>query len=127
MKACLMLTGFISDVVESAEGGISPRKLSRELRMPISGRDGLSSLVNLHRNTLTRSPGSTKVQKRLGEITKILAYASELAGDSKKAVVWFRYQPLQGFDNKTAEDLVRRGHADAVMKHLENLYHGGYG
>ena len=122
-----MLTGFIADVTESKEGGISPKRLSERLRMPISGKDGLSSLVNLHRNTLTRSPGSTKVQMRLGELSKILAYATELAGDSNRAVIWFRYQPLRGFDNKTAEDLVRAGHAGAVMKHLETLYHGAYG
>ena len=122
-----MLTGFIADVTESKEGGISPKRLSERLRMPISGKDGLSSLVKLHRNTLTRSPGSAKVQRRLGEIAKILAYAADLNGDKARAAVWFRYQPLHGFDNKTAEDLVRGGHGGAVMKHLENLYHGVHG
>ena len=122
-----MLAGFMVDVMESKDGGISPKKLSERLRMPISGKGGLTSLVNLHRNTLTRSPGSAKVQSRLGEIAKILAYAADLAGDDTRAVVWFRYQPLTGFDNKTAEDLVRAGHGDAVMKHLETLYHGVYG
>lgn len=122
-----MLADFMIDVIESKEGGISPKKLSERLRMPISGKDGLTSLVNLHRNTLTRSPTSTKVQARLGEIAKILTYAADLTGDNTKAVVWFRYQPLRGFDNKTAEDLVRAGHADAVTKHLETLYHGVYG
>ena len=88
---------------------------------------GAAALANLHRNTLTRSSASPKVQQRLGAIAKILAYAAELTGDNAKAVVWFRYQPLRGFDNKTAEDLVRAGHGDAVMKHLENLYHGVHG
>ena len=122
-----MLAGFMVDVVESEVGGISPKKLSRQLRIPISGKGGLTSITNLHRNTLTRSPTSAKVQQRLGEIAKILTYAADLAGDNAKAVVWFRYQPLAGFDNKTAEDLVRAGHGDAVMKHLENLYHGVHG
>lgn len=127
MKGSDMLTGFLDHVMESKEGGISPKKLSEQLCMPVSGKSGLTSLVNLHRNTLTRSPASAKVQERLGQIAKILAYAAELAGDDRKAVVWFRYQPIRGFDNQTAEDLVRTGHADAVMKHLENLYHGVYG
>ena len=122
-----MLADFMVDVIEGKEGGISPKKLSERLRMPISGKGGLTSLVNLHRNTLTRSPGSAKVQRRLGELAKILAYAAELTGDDTRAVVWFRYQPLTGFDNKTAEDLVRAGHGDAVMKHLEALYHGVHG
>lgn len=122
-----MLADFLTDITESKVGGISPRKLSERLRMPISGKGGLTALVNLHRNTLTQSPGSDKVQQRLGEIAKILAYAAELTGDDTRAVTWFRYQPLQGFESKTAEDLVRAGHAAAVMKHLENLYHGVYG
>lgn len=122
-----MLVGFLAHVTESKDGGISPKKLSERLRMPVSGKRGLTSLANLHRNTLTRSPTSAKVQERLGEIAKILTYATELAGDDTRAVVWFRYQPIRGFDNKTAEDLVRAGHGDAVMKHLETLYHGVYG
>lgn len=122
-----MLAEALIDVTESKEGGISPRKLSRLLRMPMSGKDGLTALVKLHRNTLTRSPGSAKVQRRLGEVAKILAYAADLTGDKVRAAVWFRYQPLHGFDNKTAADLVQDGHGDAVMKHLENLYHGVHG
>jgi len=122
-----MLADALIDVMESKDGGISPKKLSRWLRMPLSGKGGLTALVKLHRNTLTRSPGSAKVQQRLGEIAKILAYAADLSGDKARAAVWFRYQPLHGFDNRTAEDLVRGGHAGAVMKHLENLYHGVHG
>jgi hypothetical protein len=33
---------------------------------------------------------------------------------------------LQGFDRKTAEQLVSEGHAQAVLKHLELLSEGGY-
>ncbi len=122
-----MLTDFLDDVIESEVGGISPRKLSKLLHMPISGEEGLTALVRLHRNTLTRSASSDKVQRRLGKIAKIIAYAAELSGDSTRAITWFRYQPLVGFENKTAEDLVRAGHADAVIKHLDTLYHGVYG
>ena len=122
-----MLADFLIGITESKVGGISPKKLSERLRMPISGKGGLTALANLHRNTLTQSPGSAKVQRRLGEIAKIIAYAAELTGDDARAVIWFRYQPLHGFENKTPEDLVRAGHGDAVMKHLENLYHGVYG
>jgi uncharacterized protein (DUF2384 family) len=122
-----MLAGFMADVFESKVGGISPQKLSRQLRMPVSGKGGLTALTKLHRNTLTRSPASAIVQRRLGEIAKILTFAADLAGDNARAVVWFRYQPLAGFDNKTAEDLVRAGHGEAVTRHLENLYHGVHG
>ena len=122
-----MLAQFLDDISESGVGGISPWRLSELLHMPISGEEGLTGLARLHRNTLTRSAGSHKVQRRLGEIAKIIAYAAELSGDSTRAITWFRYQPLVGFENNTAEDLVRAGHADAVMKHLETLYHGVYG
>ena len=127
METRKMLENRMFEVMDSSGGGISPKKLSQRLRIPLSGRKGLTGLVNLHRNTLTQSPHSAKVQERLGEIAKILAYAEKLNGDVNASVIWFRYQPLQGFDNKTAEDLVRQGHAEAVMKHLESLFHGGYG
>ena len=86
----------------------------------------LARITRLHRNTLAGNPNSPKVQARLGDVARIIALASDLTGDAGRAVAWFRYQPLAGFDHATAEDLVERGHADAVIKHLEMLADGVY-
>jgi hypothetical protein len=40
--------------------------------------------------------------------------------------VWFRYQPLSGFEGQTAEELYAEGHTQAVLAHLESLRDGGY-
>jgi hypothetical protein len=58
---------------------------------------------------------------------RILAEAAELLGDdADKAVLWFRHQPLAGFDHQTAEELVTAGHARAVLTHLAMLREGAY-
>ena len=118
-----MLTVFLEKVIEPGRGFLSPRRMSHELRMPLSE---LSRVTHLHRNTLTRKPQSDRVQARLGEIARIIALAADLVGDTDRAVVWFRHQPLQGFERKTAEQLVSEGHAQAVLKHLEMLAEGSY-
>lgn len=117
-----MLTEFLEAVTDERYG-VSPRRLSEALRIRVGE---LSRITHLHRNTLARSPGSPKVQDKLGEIAHIVALAAELTGDTARAVVWFRHQPLAGFDDKTAEQLVEDGQARAVLKHLEMLRDGGY-
>lgn len=118
-----MLAGFLNDVIEARTGAISPRRMSKALHMQLAE---LSDLARVHRNTLRQQPGSAKVQGRLGDIARIVALAAELTGDNGRAVAWFRHQPLSGFDGRTALELVRAGHADAVRKHLETLRDGGY-
>jgi uncharacterized protein (DUF2384 family) len=63
----------------------------------------------------------------LGEVARVLAVATELlGGDVSRAVIWFRFQPLAGFDGKTAVELVEAGHTAAVLEHLEMLRDGVY-
>jgi uncharacterized protein (DUF2384 family) len=118
-----MLNSLLDEVAEPRRGFISPRRLSDTLRMSMAE---LARVSRLHRNTLAQKPDSARAQARLGEIARILALATELIGDPGRAVVWFRHQPLAGFDNKTAEQLVEAGHGDAVLQHLETLSDGVY-
>lgn len=118
-----MLSKFLDEVIEPGQGFLSPRRMSQVLCMPLSE---LARVAHLHRNTLAREPRSDRVQSRLGEIAKIIAFAADLVGDTSRAIIWFRYQPLKGFDHKTAEQLVAEGHGEAVRKHLELLAEGGY-
>jgi uncharacterized protein (DUF2384 family) len=118
-----MLSRFLDEVIEPGQGFLSPHRMSRVLCIPLSE---LARVTHLHRNTLARQPRSDRVQMRLGEIASIITFASELVGDTSRAIVWFRHQPLKGFDHKTAEQLVAEGHGEAVRKHLEVLTEGGY-
>jgi len=118
-----MLSPFLARVTDSQGGGLSPEKVGRALKMSIAD---LSRLTRLHRNTLSRTPGSPSVQARVGEVARIVSAAAEMIGDEAGAAVWFRHQPLAGFSGRTAEELVAAGHADAVLEHLDQLADGGY-
>lgn len=118
-----MLSDFLAEVIEPGQGFLSPRRMCRALCIPLAE---LARVAHLHRNTLARQPRSDRVQMRLGEIARIITFASELVGDTSRAIVWFRHQPLTGFDHKTAEQLVAAGQGEAVRKHLEVLAEGGY-
>jgi len=119
-----MLNPFLAKVADPKGGGVSPDRVGRALRMSVSD---MSKVTRLHRNTLTRSPGSPSVQARVGEVARIVSAAAEIIGDDEKAAIWFRHQPLSGFGGRTAEELVASGHADAVLRHLDQLADGGYG
>lgn len=119
-----MLSPVLERVYDPRRGVILPERMAAALRVPVAD---LARLAGVHRNTLAKAPDSPKVQDRLGEVARILAEAAELlGGDAGKAAVWFRHQPLAGFDGETAEDLVAAGHADAVRAHLRMLRDGAY-
>lgn len=118
-----MLSAYLTDVTDP-RGVFLPQRISETLRVPMTR---LAQIAKVHRNTLTQNPESPAVQERLGEVARIVATAADLLeGDSGRAVLWFRHQPLAGFDGQTAEELVAAGHADAVLAHLETLRDGGY-
>lgn len=118
-----MLDRFVESVMAPKQTGIDPQRLSRQLKVNVTT---LAGIAGVHRNSIQRNPYSDQTQEKLGMIVKIVARASSLLGDDRKAVAWFRYQPLMGFDGKTAEDLVSAGQADAVQRHLDTLEHGGF-
>jgi len=66
------------------------------------------------------------VRDHLGDVARIVSIAAELTGDEARAILWFRHQPLSGFDGATAEELVAQGHGRAVVEHLALLRDGGY-
>jgi hypothetical protein len=119
-----MLSNAIADVYDPGLQAISPERLAATLKAPLSE---IARLAGVHRNTLARSPGSSKVQARLGDVLRILTEAADLLdGDLGRAVIWFRHQPLAGFAGETAEELVTAGQAKAVLDHLRMLQQGTY-
>jgi uncharacterized protein (DUF2384 family) len=118
-----MLSVFLDDVTDR-QGVFSPVRMSESLRIPLSQ---LARIAKVHRNSLSQHPGSAAVQARLGEVARVITTAADLlGGDTAKAIVWFRHQPLSGFDGQTAEELVADAQTDAVLAHLETLRDGGY-
>lgn len=116
-----MLANFLALVHEG--NMIVPKRMAAELRLPMIE---LAKLAGVNRNTLSTKAGSAAVQAGLGVIARIIAKASELSGDEGRAIIWFRHQPIIGFDGRTAEELVEDGRADAVIWYLETLENGGY-
>jgi uncharacterized protein (DUF2384 family) len=87
------------------------------MHMPLTE---LSQVIRMHRNTLTKRPNSPNVQSRLGQVARIISRAAAMTGGNfNRAVIWFRFEPLAGFNHKTAEQLVAMGHANAVETHLD--------
>ncbi|MGB3391806.1 MAG: antitoxin Xre/MbcA/ParS toxin-binding domain-containing protein [Pseudaminobacter sp.] len=86
----------------------------------------LAKLVGVARNTLTAKSGARKVDQALSPVVRILAMASEMAGDESRAAIWFKHQPIPGWAGKTAYDLVGEGKADKVLAYLEAVRSGVY-
>ena len=109
---------LVEDLMEN--GLISPGLLGG--RLGVTGAE-LARLAGLDREALTRFASRT-VQRRLGEIARILARAARLGCDPQRCVSWFRFQPLRGFGNRTPAELVAAGHAARVFEHLDDLAEG---
>jgi uncharacterized protein (DUF2384 family) len=86
----------------------------------------LAKLVGVARNTLTAKSGARKVDQALSPVVRIVAMATEMAGDESRAVIWFKHQPIPGWAGKTAYDLVGEGKSDKVLAYLEAVRAGVY-
>ena len=83
-------------------------------------------LAHVHRNTVTRAPGSTSVQQHIRLNLRVLAAALAAAGgDIQRAIFWYKNEPLPPFEYKTAEVLVAEGRSDDVVDLLES-YQAGF-
>lgn len=108
------------------EGGspfLSPRRVAKLLGVTLSE---LAALIGVARNTLAAKTGARKVDAALSPVVRILAMAGEMAGDERRAAIWFKHQPIPGWAGKTAYDLVREGKADKVLAYLEAVRSGVY-
>ena len=100
---------------------ISPRRFGQVLQFDVQG---IASQAHVHRNTVTRAPASPALQNFLKESLQVLRAAVDVSGSVEKAIYWFRNEPLQAFDYKTAQDLVTEKRSAAVIKYLQSLQAG---
>lgn len=96
-------------------------RLSEKLRLTPSE---LAKLVGIARNTLGAKSATRKVDASLRPIARILATATEMAGDESRAAIWFKHQPIAAWAGKTACDLVSEGKTDDVLAYLEAVRAG---
>ena len=115
---------FLRDVM-SSEGLIAADRLSGELRvtkLELAHASGLSrDAVSKTARAKTRS-----TQARLRDIVEIINHVLPWSGSVPQAFAWYRSQPLPGFGDQTAEDLVKEGRAEAVKRYLSRIAVGGH-
>lgn len=87
----------------------------------------LAERAHVHRNTPTARPQAPQLQKYLQDMVRVLAVATEMTGDEKRAAFLLRNEPLRAFGYKTADALIQDGRADTVIAYLESLAGGAAG
>lgn len=120
-----MATGAFLQQVISDEGFIAANSLAKALR--ISQQD-LAEATGLSRDSVSKTVRckSRSTQARLRDTVEIINRVAEWSGGVGRAFAWFRSQPLPSFGDKTAEDLVKEGRAEAVKTYLARIADGGY-
>lgn len=87
----------------------------------------LAERAHVHRNTPTARPQAPQLQKYLQDMVRVLAVATEMTGDEKRAAFLLRNEPLRAFGYKTADALIQDGRADMLIAYLESLAGGAAG
>jgi hypothetical protein len=115
---------FVGYLKDPASPLLSPKRFSRALHIDLQT---LADQAHVHRNTLTRAPGSRGVQDFLREALRLIKAATDLNGDLDKALFWYRNEPLSAFGYKTAEQLAAEGRTEELLGYLASLEAGAAG
>ncbi len=103
---------------------LSPKRFSQTMNIDLQT---LAEQAHVHRNTISRAPGSRGVQDFIREALRVIKAATDLNGDLNKALFWYRNEPLSVFGYKTAERLVSEGRTDDLLRHLASIEAGAAG
>ena len=115
---------FLTDVV-GADGFVAPDGLSRALRIA-KGELAIASGLSRDAVSKTARLKARATQARLRDVAEIINRVLPWAGSAPQAFAWYRAQPLPSFGDRTAEDLVKEGQAEAVKAYLSRIAVGGY-
>jgi hypothetical protein len=88
----------------------------------------LAEMAGLKRVTLQKTARreAPKTQTRLREMLEILARVDEWAGGKLQALAWYRAEPIPALGGRTAESMVKSGHAAMVRDYLDYIAMGGF-
>jgi len=114
---------FLKDPDEPAPV-LSPKRFSQAMHIDLQT---LAEQAHVHRNTISRAPGSRGVQEFLREALRVIKAATDLNGDLNKALFWYRNEPLSVFGYKTPERLVSEGRTDDLLPYMASLEAGAAG
>ena len=91
-------------------------------------RAQLAETAGLARAVLQKSSrrDGPKAQGRVREMLEIIHLIQTWAGSAPQAMAWYRAEPIPAFGGRTAEALVKSGHAAAVRDYIDHLATGGY-
>ena len=103
---------------------LSPKRFSQAMHIDLQT---LAEQAHVHRNTISRAPGSRGVQDFLREALRVIKAATDLNGDLDKALFWYRNEPLNVFGYKTAERLVSEGRTDDLLRYVASIEAGTAG
>lgn len=111
--------------VMTDQGTIASDRLARVLHIT---KTELASATGLSRDAVSKRDrvNSRRTQARLRDTVEIIHRAAHWTGSVGGAFAWFRAQPLPSFGDKTAEDLVKEGRAQAVKAYLSRIAEGGF-
>jgi hypothetical protein len=114
---------FLKDPDEPAPV-LSPKRFSQAMHIDLQM---LARQAHVHRNTISRAPGSRGVQDFLRQALRVIKAATDLSGDLNKALFWYRNEPLSVFGYKTPERLVSEGRTDDLLLYMASLEGGAAG
>lgn len=100
---------------------LSPKRFSQALHIDLQT---LAEQAHVHRNTISRAPGSRGVQDFLREALRVIKAATDMNGDLNNALFWYRNEPLSVFGYKTAERLVSERRTDDLLRYLASIETG---
>ena len=103
---------------------LSPKRFSQAMHIDLQT---LAEQAHVHRNTISRAPGSRGVHNILREALRVIKAATDLNGDLNKALFWYRNEPLSVFGYKTAERLVSEGRTDDLLRYVASIEAGAAG
>jgi hypothetical protein len=93
---------------------LSPKRFSQALHIDLPT---LAEQAHVHRNTISRAPGSRGVQDFLREALRVIKAATDLNGDLNKAL----------FGYLTAERLVSQGRTEDLLRYVASIEAGAAG
>jgi hypothetical protein len=103
---------------------LSPGRLAEALELPIQK---LATLARVHRNTVSPSPTSPRLQQAMGNVVRVLSATHQLNGDLDTALFWFRNQPIPGFNHFTPLELVEQAKVQALIDYIDSISGGAAG
>ena len=105
------------------DGLFAPKKIAAALR---TTSEDLARTAGLGRDAVQRKDRipSPRTQRRLREMVEIVNKVEPRFGSALIAYAWFRSEPLPGFGGRTAMQLLRAGHADWVLDHIDAVAAG---